>query len=75
MAKMRQLPIDDPFSRHAQIRPDGLVVRDMLLAQVKTPEQSKKPWDYYNIIATIPGENLVWPLAESQCPLLKKDKK
>ncbi|GAB2909478.1 ABC transporter substrate-binding protein [Paralcaligenes sp. KSB-10] len=75
MAKMRQLPIDDPFSQHAQIRPDGLVVRDMLLAQVKTPEQSKKPWDYYNIIATIPGENLVWPLAESQCPLLKNDKK
>lgn len=71
MAKMRQLPIDDPFSRHAHLRPDGLVVRDMLLAQVKTPEQSTKPWDYYHIVATIPGEDLVWPLADSACPLLK----
>ncbi|TCT06981.1 amino acid/amide ABC transporter substrate-binding protein (HAAT family) [Paralcaligenes ureilyticus] len=75
MAKMRQLPIDDPFSQHAQIRPDGLVVRDMLLAQVKTPEQSKKPWDYYTIVATTPGEDLVWPLSESKCPLVKNDKK
>jgi branched-chain amino acid transport system substrate-binding protein len=71
MAKMKSLPIDDPFSLNAHIREDGLVVRDMMLAQVKTPEQSKAPWDYYNIVRTIPGDTLAWPLSESQCPLVK----
>ncbi|NYT85210.1 ABC transporter substrate-binding protein [Pusillimonas harenae] len=71
MAKMRELPIDDAFSQNAHIRDDGLVVRDMLLAQVKKPSESKGPWDYYNILATIPGADLVWPLSESQCPLVK----
>ncbi|QGE20693.1 ABC transporter substrate-binding protein [Bordetella holmesii] len=72
MAKMKALPIDDAFSQNARIREDGLVVRDMMLAQVKTPEQSKGAWDYYNIVRTIPGDTLVWPLSESQCPLVKK---
>ncbi|MDF8363827.1 ABC transporter substrate-binding protein [Achromobacter anxifer] len=72
MAKMKSLPIDDPFSLNARIREDGLVVRDMMLAQVKTPEQSKAPWDYYNIVRNIPGATLAWPLSESQCPLIKK---
>lgn len=72
MAKFRTLPIDDAFSRNAHVRPDGLVVRDMLLAQVKTPRESSGPWDDYNIIATIPGKDLVWPLSESQCPLVNK---
>ncbi len=71
MAKMKSMPIDDPFSLNAHIRADGLVVRDMMLAQVKTPEQSKAPWDYYNIVRTIPGESLAWPLSDSQCPLVK----
>jgi branched-chain amino acid transport system substrate-binding protein len=72
MAKFRELPIDDPFSINAHVRPDGLVQRDMLLAQVKTPEESSGPWDYYNIVATIPGKDLVWPLSKSQCPFVKK---
>lgn len=72
MAKMRELPIDDPFSLNAHIRPDGLVVRDMMLAQVKTPEESKKPWDDYRIVDTIPGKDLVWPLADSTCPLVER---
>ena len=71
MAKMKSLPIDDPFSLNARIREDGLVVRDMMLAQVKTPAQSKAPWDYYNIVRNIPGAALAWPLSESQCPLVK----
>jgi branched-chain amino acid transport system substrate-binding protein len=71
MAKMKTMPIDDPFSLNAHIRADGLVVRDMMLAQVKTPEQSKASWDYYNIVRTIPGESLAWPLSDSQCPLVK----
>jgi branched-chain amino acid transport system substrate-binding protein len=43
----------------------------MMLAQVKTPAQSKAPWDYYNIVRNIPGAALAWPLSESQCPLVK----
>ncbi|WP_049058422.1 ABC transporter substrate-binding protein, partial [Achromobacter xylosoxidans] len=72
MAKMKSMPIDDAFSLNAHIREDGLVVRDMMLAQVKSPDQSKAPWDYYNIVRTIPGDSLAWPLSESQCPLAKK---
>lgn len=71
MAQMKTLPIEDPFSLNAHVRADGLVVRDMLLAQVKKPEESKAPWDFYKIVRTLPGETLVWPLAESQCPLVK----
>src|SRR5690606_36786356 len=69
IAKMRALPIDDAFSLNAHIRDDGLVVRDMLLAQVKTPGQSSQPWDYYRVVRTIAGQALAWPLQESQCSL------
>ncbi len=71
LAKMRELPITDAFSRNARIREDGLVVRDMLLAQVKQPSESTGPWDYYKIVTEIPGEDLVWPLSESKCPQVK----
>ncbi|CAP40609.1 ABC transporter substrate-binding protein [Bordetella petrii] len=71
MAKMKSLPIDDAFSLNAHIRADGLVVRDMLLAQVKAPGQSSQPWDYYRVVRTIAGQALAWPLPESQCPLVK----
>jgi len=67
MDKMKELPIDDAFSLNARIRADGLVVRDMLLAQVKAPDQSRQPWDYYTVVRTIPGQALAWPLSESQC--------
>ena len=70
MAQMRALPIDDAFSTNAHIRADGLVVRDMLLAQVKKPGESKTPWDYYNIVAKIPGDQLVWPRSASKCPMV-----
>lgn len=72
LAKMRELPITDAFSRNARIREDGLVVRDMLLAQVKTPSESSGRWDYYKVVAQIPGEDLVWPLSESKCSLVRK---
>lgn len=70
-AKMRALPIQDAVMRNASIRPDGRVIHDMYLVEVKSPEASKAPWDYYNIIATIPAETAFMPLAQSQCPLLK----
>ena len=71
-ASMRKLPIDDIFSRNARIREDGKVVRDLHLARVKSPEASKYEWDYFEIVKTMPGDETVWPLSESKCPLVKK---
>jgi branched-chain amino acid transport system substrate-binding protein len=47
-------------------------VHDMYLMQVKSPEQSKDPWDYYNVVQTIPGDQAYLPLAQSKCSLVKK---
>ncbi|MFD1625220.1 ABC transporter substrate-binding protein [Azospirillum griseum] len=71
-AKMRELPIQDPFARNASIRPDGRMIHDMYLAQVKTPAESKGPWDYFKILRTIPAADAFQPLALSECPLVKK---
>ena len=71
-AKMRELPIKDDVMRNASIRPDGRVVHDMLLVEVKKPAQSKAAWDYYNILGTIPANTAFTPLAQSQCSLVKK---
>jgi branched-chain amino acid transport system substrate-binding protein len=70
-AKMREAPIEDFFARHGRLRPDGLMVHDLYLAQVKTPEESKAPWDYYKILATIPGEK-AFPPPDPACPLVKR---
>jgi branched-chain amino acid transport system substrate-binding protein len=71
MSKMRDLPINDFFAHDAHIRIDGRMVHDMYLAQVKSPAESKGPWDFYTILATIPGDEAFRPLAESACPLVK----
>ena len=70
MAKMRELPIEDAFARNAKLRPDGRMVHDMYLARVKTPAESKGPWDYYTILKTIPGDEAFQPLAQSTCKLV-----
>jgi branched-chain amino acid transport system substrate-binding protein len=72
MAKMRELPINDVFARNGRIREDGRMVHDMYLFEVKKPAESKGPWDYYKLLATVPGEEAFQPLAKSRCPLLKK---
>ncbi|MFG1304718.1 ABC transporter substrate-binding protein [Xanthobacter autotrophicus] len=71
-AKMRELPIDDFFARNGSIRPDGRVIHDMYLAQVKTPAESKGPWDYLKIVRTIPAAEAFRPLSLSECPLVQK---
>lgn len=71
-AAMHKIPIQDIFSKNARLRPDNKVMRDMMLAKVKAPAQSKYEWDYFEIVKTIPGEQTVWPLSESKCPMLKK---
>lgn len=68
--KMRNLPINDSVMRNASIRPDGRVIHDMYLFQVKKPTESKGDWDYYNLVSTIPANIAFKPLADSTCPLV-----
>ncbi|MBU6456684.1 MAG: ABC transporter substrate-binding protein [Bradyrhizobium sp.] len=70
-AKMREKPIEDFFSRNGKLREDGLMVHDLMLVQVKTPEESKYPWDYYKVLAHIPGDQAFGP-PDPVCPLVKK---
>jgi branched-chain amino acid transport system substrate-binding protein len=70
-AKMREKPIEDFFARHGHLREDNLMVHDLMLVQVKSPEESKYPWDYYKILATISGDDAFGPLNPA-CPMLKK---
>jgi branched-chain amino acid transport system substrate-binding protein len=72
MNAMRAAPIDDFFAHGGRFRADGLMVHDMHLYQVKTPAESKYPWDYYKLVATIPGNQAFAPLSQSKCPLVKK---
>ena len=64
--------LEDFFSQNGYVREDGRMVHDLYLAQVKSPEESKGPWDYYKILATIPGDKAFRPLADGKCPLVKK---
>jgi branched-chain amino acid transport system substrate-binding protein len=69
-AKMREMPVEDFFSRNGHLREDGLMVHDLILVQVKKPEDSKYPWDYYQILTHIPGEQAFGP-PNPACPLVK----
>lgn len=71
MDKMRETPVRDMFAENGKVRADGRMVHDMYVMQVKTPQESKYPWDYYKILKTIPGDEAFRPLAESECPLVK----
>jgi branched-chain amino acid transport system substrate-binding protein len=70
-AKMREKPIEDFFARHGKLREDNLMVHDLWLAQVKSPEESKHPWDYYKVLATISGDDAFGP-PNPECSLVKK---
>ncbi|HEV3044632.1 MAG TPA: ABC transporter substrate-binding protein [Roseiarcus sp.] len=72
VAKMKEMPTDDPIFGKGSIRIDGRVIHPVYLFEVKTPAESKYPWDYYKLIATIPADEAFRPLAESACPLVKK---
>ena len=68
---MHETKINDMYAKGGYIRPDGRMVHDMFLMQVKTPAESKEPWDYFNIVATIKGEDAFTTKAESTCSLWK----
>src|SRR5436305_6235874 len=67
-AKMREQPVEDFFSRNGKLREDGLMVHDLMLVQVKTPEESKYPWDYFKILTRISGDDAFGP-PDTACPL------
>jgi branched-chain amino acid transport system substrate-binding protein len=72
MAKMRELPVDDFYVRGGRLREDGRLIHDMYFAQVKAPSESVRPWDYYKILGTIPGDQAFRSLAEGGCPLVAR---
>lgn len=72
MAQMKKTPINDFFAKNGKIRDDGRMVHDMYLLQVKKPAESKTPWDYYHVKATIPAAEAFQPLSASRCALIKK---
>lgn len=72
MKQMKSLPINDFFAKNGRIREDGRMIHDMYLFEVKAPSESKYPWDYYKVLATVPGDQAFMPASKSQCPLLKK---
>jgi branched-chain amino acid transport system substrate-binding protein len=71
VAKMKELPTDDPLFGKGSIRADGRKLHPAYLVEVKKPEESKAPWDYHKIRATIPAEQAFRPLDKGECPLVK----
>lgn len=72
MKWMKSNKINDFFAQGGYVREDGRMVHDMFLMQVKTPAESKAPWDYYKVLAKLPGEEVFTTLAETTCKLVKK---
>jgi len=68
--KLKELPVDDAFAQ-GKVLENGRMVHDMYLFEVKSPAESKKPWDYYKLIATVPGDKAFFTAKESGCPLTK----
>ena len=71
VAKMKELPTDDPLFGKGSIRVDGRKIHPAYLVEVKKPAESKAPWDYYKIRATIPADQAFRPLADGGCSLVK----
>ena len=69
--KFKTTKINDMYAKNGTIRPDGRMVHDMFLMQVKAPNESKTPWDYFKIVATIPGEQAFTTKAETKCAAWK----
>jgi len=72
VAKMKEMPTDDPLFGKGSIRADGRKIHPAYLFEVKKPEESKGPWDYYKLAGTTPADQAFRPLSESACSLVKK---
>ncbi len=69
IAKMKEMPAEDQAFGKSTVRADGRVIHDSYLFEVKKPEESKGPWDYYKLIATTPADKAFRPMSEGGCPL------
>jgi branched-chain amino acid transport system substrate-binding protein len=72
VAKMKELPTDDPLFGKGEVEPNGRTIHSAYLFEVKKPSESKGPWDLYKLVGTVPGDQAFTPLSESKCALLKK---
>jgi branched-chain amino acid transport system substrate-binding protein len=72
MEELHKIKINDMFVKGGYIRADGVMIHDMYVMQVKTPQESQYPWDYYKVVKRMPGEEAFCPLSDSTCPLVKK---
>ncbi len=72
LAKMKEMPTEDPVFGKGTIRPDGRKMHDMYLFEVKAPKDSKGRWDYYKLVATLPADQAFRPLDQGECPHVKK---
>ncbi|BBK33602.1 ABC transporter permease [Allostella humosa] len=73
VAKMKELAVNDALYKNVRIREDGRSLNEMHLVEVKKPAESKGPWDYYKVLATVPGAEAFRPLKAGNCPLVKAD--
>lgn len=71
LGKMKSTPVNDMFTKGARIRPDGRLNKEMFLLQVKKPEESKYAWDFFKIVKTLPGEDVLIKQSESKCQYWK----
>lgn len=71
IAKMKEIPVSDFYTDNAVIRKDGRLLRNAYLVRIKAPAEIAQEWDYYEVLATVPGELAFRPAAESQCPLMQ----
>jgi branched-chain amino acid transport system substrate-binding protein len=67
IAKMKATPVHDFFAKNGHIREDGRMVHDMYLMQVKSPAESKRQWDFYKLLATVPGDQAFRPMEQGGC--------
>ncbi len=69
--ELHALPVDDVFAKNGTVAPNGRMIHDMYLLEVKKPDESKEPWDYFKVLATIPGKEAFIDPAQSGCELVK----
>jgi len=70
--RMKSIPTDDPLFGKGEIEPNGRAIHSAYLFEVKSPSESKAPWDFYKLVGTVPGDQAFTPLSQSTCALLKK---
>ena len=71
MAELHRMKINDLFAKGGYIRADGVMIHDMYVMQVKSPQESRYPWDYYKVVSKMPGEQAFGPVTGA-CPLARK---